>query len=183
MRINVRRLGISDRILKSGFPSLKRMTGRVTAPLLVATGLAGVLVTGNALAGFVNSTVGTGSAVDPTAAPGIDSVFIPGDTSAPTFADTMNSLYSCLSTNQSCAANQRTAALDLDNDGSLTASEILSAFTRMSCLSGVPSDDKYARAVITEVRQLSDLSDCAAVQNAITTANGCAVDSPVITDP
>ena len=62
---------------------------------------------------------------------------------------------------------QRTAALDMDNDGNLTASEILSVFKRMSCLSGVPSDDKYARAVITEVRQLSDLSDCASVQEYI----------------
>jgi hypothetical protein len=115
------------------------MTGKLVRTCLVAGGVGAVLIAGSALAGFVTSTVGTGSAVNPTGTPSIDMVFLPGDSTAPTFADTMTALNSCLSTNQTCAANQKTAALDADNDGVLSASEILAAFSSMSCLSGVPT--------------------------------------------
>lgn len=167
----------------TGGLSAMPMTGKLVRTCLVAGGVGAVLIAGSALAGFVTSTVGTGSAVNPTGTPSIDMVFLPGDSTAPTFADTMTALNSCLSTNQTCAAYQKTAALDADNDGVLSASEILAALSSMSCLSGVPTAAQYARAVIAEVSQLSDLSNCATVQTAITTASGYAVSSPVITDP
>ena len=95
----------------------------------------------------------------------------------------MSALYTCLVNSQTCSANQRTAAIDTNNDGVLSNAEILAALSAMSCLSSVPTEDKYARAVITEIRSLSDLSNCSAVQTKINNANGYAVDAPVITDP
>lgn len=187
MPTNVPHQDISSGFHKTGLRAVG-LAVRLTAPRagragLIACGMGVIFMAGTALAGFVTSTVGTGSAADPTATPGIDSVFLPGDSTAPTFADTMNALHSCLSNSQTCTVNQKTAALDADNDGVLSNTEILTAFTNMSCLSGVPAEAEYARAVITEVRQLSDLSDCAAVQTAISTASDYAVDSPAITNP
>ena len=183
MKTNVPHPDSSDRMSareKSVAAPLRR---RVFAPVLMAGGLGLVLMAGNALAAFVTSNVGTGSAVDPTATPALDQVFSPNDNAAPTFADTMSALYTCLVNNQTCNANQRTAAIDTDNNGVLSNAEILAALSAMSCLSSVPTQDKYARAVITEIRSLSDLSDCSAVQTKINNANGYAVDAPVITDP
>lgn len=149
---------------------------------LAVGGLALLLVAGNAFAGFVTSSVGTGVATDLAAAQPLDEIFPVGDTTAPSFTTTMNDLYSCLSNQQTCATNAKTAALDTDNDGELSDAEILATFTAMSCLTSVPSGTKYARAIITEVKQLSDLSDCDAVQTAITTASTYVVDAPTIAD-
>ena len=183
MRINVPHQDFSRMVRKAVSSAVGPQSARAVTAGLVACGVGAVFMAGNALAAFVTSTVGTGSAVDPTATPGIDSVFLPSDSSVPTFADTMTALNACLSNSQPCTANQKTAALDADNDGVLSNAEILAAFSNMACLSGVPAEEKYARAVIAEVSLLSDLSDCAAVQTAITTAGDYAVDSPVITDP
>ena len=124
-----------------------------------------------AFAGFVTSSVGTGRH-------GFDSIsalnaIFPDEQLCPTFTTTMNDLYNCLSNQQTCTTNAKTAALDTNNDGELSDAEILATFTAMSCLTSVPSANKYARAIITEVKQLSDLSDCDAVQTAITTAHLC----------
>ena len=112
---------------------------RLVAPALMAGGLGLVLMASNALAAFVTSNVGTGSAVDPTATPALDQVFSPNDNAAPTFADTMSALYTCFVNNQTCNANQRTAAIDTDNNGVLSNAEILAALSAMSCLSSVPT--------------------------------------------
>ena len=134
MKTNVPHPVSSDRMSareKSAAAPLRR---RVFAPVLMAGGLGLVLMAGNALAAFVTSNVGTGS-VDPTATPALDQVFSPNDNAAPTFADTMSALYTCLVNNQTCNANQRTAAIDTDNNGVLSNAEILAALSAMSCLS------------------------------------------------
>ena len=183
METNVPHRDSSDQVTVQDAMGRAPLRQRFLAPVLVAGGIGLVLMAGNALASFVTSSVGTGSAVSATATPALDQVFSPNDNAAPTFADTMNALYSCLVNSQTCNANQRTAAIDMNNDGVLSNAEILAALSAMSCLSSVPTQDKYARAVITEIRALSDLSDCSAVQTKINNANGYAVDAPVITDP
>ena len=183
METNVPHRDSSDQVTVQDAMGRAPLRQRFLAPVLVAGGIGLVLMAGNALASFVTSSVGTGSAVSATATPALDQVFSPNDNAAPTFADTMNALYNCLVNSQTCNANQRTAAIDMNNDGVLSNAEILAALSAMSCLSSVPTQDKYARAVITEIRALSDLSDCSAVQTKINNANGYAVDAPVITDP
>ena len=153
-----------------------------TTPGVIIGGLSLLLLGGNAFAGFVTSSVGTGAATDLTASQPLNAIFPDGDSSAPTFTTTMNDLYNCLSNQQTCTTNAKTAALDTNNDGELSDAEILATFTAMSCLTSVPSANKYARAIVTEVKQLSDLSDCDAVQTAITTASTYVVDAPSIDD-
>ena len=144
---------------------------------ILATALTGTA----ALAGFVTSSVGGGAATNANAAPALSDIFTVGDTSAPTLATTLAALNTCLVNNTTCATNQKTAALDTDGDGVLSQAEILQTFQNMSCLSGVPTQDKYARAVIMEVNTLGSIDDCTALQTAITTATGYSVDAPTIT--
>ncbi|MGC6527258.1 MAG: hypothetical protein ACON45_04210 [Paracoccaceae bacterium] len=164
----------------SVFSSL--LISRVSKPALFGGAIAGLAIAGNAFAGFVTSSVGTGGVTSLTSAQPLNAIFPPGDNTAPTFATTITDLNTCLSNQQPCVPNQKTAALDTDNNGNLTNAEIMAAFSAMSCLTSVPSAN-YARAVINEIQGFSDLSDCSAIQTAINTAATYIITPPVITNP
>ena len=131
MKTNVPHQDSSDQKTAHDLTPAVPVRRRIVAPALIAGGIGLILMGGNALAAFVTSTVGTGSAIDPTATPALDQVFSPNDNAAPTFADTMSALYTCLVNSQTCSANQRTAAIDTNNDGVLSNAEILAALYLM----------------------------------------------------
>ena len=130
METNVPHRDSSDQVTVQDAMGRAPLRQRFLAPVLVAGGIGLVLMAGNALASFVTSSVGTGSAVSATATPALDQVFSPNDNAAPTFADTMSALYSCLVNSQTCNANQRTAAIDMNNDGVISFIDLRTCFAQ-----------------------------------------------------